>query len=979
MCLNQGISNIFYVLLLNMSKYSSSINNLLHIKQSTTDKYIAICNDRDTSIINLDNTNIKAQFRVLDDIWTPTINLNNIFSTYYCNIINIGSNDTILNFNNKVGIGTDNPIVSLDISYKTDALKLPKGNNLERSNINANDVSDRGLIRYNTELDQFEGYGAGNAWGSLGGVIDINQDTYIIAESNAENNDELQFYTAGDQRMIIKDDGKIGIGTHYPTHKLHVEGDTFIEGNLIVNGTQVIINTSTTDQILIKNSGTSTAFVVNQIGNKPIVDIQYNSNTVLFIENGGKVGIGTDNPAVSLDISYKTDALKLPKGNNLERSNINANDVTDRGLIRYNTELDQFEGYGAGNAWGSLGGVIDIDQDTYIIAESNVENNNELQFYTTGDQRMIIKDDGKIGIGTSTPSVLLDIYDCNEHILKVGHNNIEISRSIIPSNSNVDIGDPENQIRDMYVSDNSLWIGDTHKISHSDGKLKFRKRKTTNIPDVILDLPLYSESSELEILQAISTFFTDNSLLTVSNITLKHWLGFYREQKGANRTISIQEIFRDNADDYDEETAADAWLVSRTDDIYLGNDYGKIGIGTAAPNVSLDISYRTDAIKLPKGNTTDRNAIGANGIEDQGLIRYNTELQQFEGYGAGNAWGSLGGVIDIDQDTYIIAESNAENNNELQFYTAGDERMIIKNDGKIGIGTDNPSNKLHVEGDIKLTGNLYKNNVLFSTDDLIEGTSNLYYTDDRVNTNILNKNIYCYNSNIGIGIIPTEKLDIDGNVLIRSNLRVQGDILIDGDFSNIETHVQVTDQFKVENSGTGPALVVNQTGSNDIIDIQDEGISVLFIKDGGNVGIGTTSPSHKLDVNGDIKFTGNIYKNNSLFTTDNLTEGSNLYYTETLFNTSLSNKTTNDLTEGSNLYYTETLFNTSLSNKTTNDLTEGSNLYYTETLFNTSLSNKTTDDLTEGTDNLYYSETLFDTSLASKNIVITKIYSSNIS
>ena len=142
MCLNQGISNIFYVPLLNMSKYSSSINNLLHIKQSTTDKYIAICNDRDTSIINLDNTNIKAQFRVLDDIWTPTINLNNIFSTYDCNIINIGSNDTILNFNNKVGIGTNNPIVSLDISYKTDALKLPKGNNLERSNINANDVID---------------------------------------------------------------------------------------------------------------------------------------------------------------------------------------------------------------------------------------------------------------------------------------------------------------------------------------------------------------------------------------------------------------------------------------------------------------------------------------------------------------------------------------------------------------------------------------------------------------------------------------------------------------------------------------------------------------------------------------------------------------------------------------------------------------------------------------------------------------------
>ena len=56
---------------------------------------------------------------------------------------------------------------------------------------------------------------------------------------------------------------------------------------------------------------------------------------------------------------------------------------------------------------------------------------------------MVIKDDGKIGIGTSTPAGLLDIYDSNERILKVAYDNIEISRSIIPSNSNVDIGDPE--------------------------------------------------------------------------------------------------------------------------------------------------------------------------------------------------------------------------------------------------------------------------------------------------------------------------------------------------------------------------------------------------------------------------------------------------------------------------------------------------------------------------------------------------------
>ena len=50
--------------------------------------------------------------------------------------------------------------------------------------------------------------------------------------------------------------------------------------------------------------------------------------------------------------------------------------------------------------------------------------------------------------------------------------------SIIPDTDNAyDIGSAEFKIRDMYVSDNSLWVGDTHKIAISNGKIKFRKRK----------------------------------------------------------------------------------------------------------------------------------------------------------------------------------------------------------------------------------------------------------------------------------------------------------------------------------------------------------------------------------------------------------------------------------------------------------------------------------------------------------------------
>ena len=52
------------------------------------------------------------------------------------------------------------------------------------------------MIRYNTTTDQFEGYGAGNVWGSLGGVKDIDQDTYITVSDGTTDTDEIKFWTA---------------------------------------------------------------------------------------------------------------------------------------------------------------------------------------------------------------------------------------------------------------------------------------------------------------------------------------------------------------------------------------------------------------------------------------------------------------------------------------------------------------------------------------------------------------------------------------------------------------------------------------------------------------------------------------------------------------------------------------------------------------------------------------------------------------
>jgi hypothetical protein len=65
-------------------------------------------------------------------------------------------------------------------------------------------------------------------------------------------------------------------------------------------------------------------------------------------------------------------------------------------------------------------------------------------------------------------------------------------------------------------------------------------------------------------------------------------------------------------------------------------------------------------------------------------------------------------------------------------------------------------------------------------------------------------------------------------------------------------------------------------------------------------------------------------------TTTDLSEGTNLYYTQGRFDTAFTAKSTTDLSEGTNLYYTQGRFDTAFTAKSTTDLSEGTNLYYTD-------------------------------------------------
>lgn len=111
-----------------------------------------------------------------------------------------------------------------------------------------------------------------------------------------------------------------------------------------------------------------------------------------------------------------------------------------------------------------------------------------------------------------------------------------------------------------------------------------------------------------------------------------------------------------------------------------------------APDGTGDIllSSSKGTLIVPKGVQTDRPAVVTGASGNIGGIRYNATTHTFEGVhstpAGGGVWKGIGGVSDIDQDTYITAETdNATTpqtvNNTLRFFVSDVLEMSINASG----------------------------------------------------------------------------------------------------------------------------------------------------------------------------------------------------------------------------------------------------------------------------------------------------------
>ena len=180
-----------------------------------------------------------------------------------------------------------------------------------------------------------------------------------------------------------------------------------------------------------------------------------------------------------------------------------------------------------------------------------------------------------------------------------------------------------------------------------------------------------------------------------------------------------------NTDDATSSTAGGCLTVSGgaavAKKLFVGTNFAVGGNSTLSGNLSIT----GPILSIPTGNTAARPV-----VPQIGYIRYNSETSQFEGFGAGSSWGSLGGVSDVDQNTKILAEDGAgTNDNNLRFFNNGSESMRLTAASKLGVGTTAPSKQVEINatsGDVlRLTRNNNNGTATNYSDFSISSSGNL--------------------------------------------------------------------------------------------------------------------------------------------------------------------------------------------------------------------------------------------------------------
>lgn len=623
----------------------------------------------------------------------------------------------------------------------------------------------------------------------------------------------------------------VGIGTIQPdtNTKLHVMGNTRIEGNLTVNGTLEQINTNVsvtnTEQLIITNDGTGPAVIINQIGTEAIFEIQDDSATCFKIFNGGDVGIGTNSKNVNVDIS----------GNIKSSGTITSNStISSIGDISSNSFIFA-RGAETHATWGNvkLGNVINwsgVSNPTIGSdgSKSMIMLDNPYISYKTDDiftnrtfragircasdisynaywdcgatgygfeilnsslnnsstSCMTINTSGNVGIGKTDPFGPLCIGNSSlsgsDGFIIIGKNNGTISRHLrigYDTNFNFVIGDGGG-------GDISAWTS-SFKLSYQapENSLVINNLGHTTLKNVLY-VGTAEESSTIFLGGSTGDGEYNNSVIETrkySDIESTELL-LFKGNDIAGTSGSDRIRLRATAIAFDTYPVATSVRTTENIRMYIDQN-GNVGINTVTPREKLDIYNGNMVIRSINNSTTSNLYFGTpTNINDA----YKSAIIA-EGIGSWSQSRLHLCVADGNDDSTYASISNA--------------RISILPSGNVGIGNTNPLNILQIgnAGRLRISND--------NTDYTLIGTID---TDTSLNSKII--------------ISGNGRLGNEGNIQYYS--------------TNTGSHIWYTTNTNNES---------------------------MRIKSDGNLGLGVTDPQYKLDMIGDINISGDIKVNGVSF------------------------------------------------------------------------------------------------------------------
>lgn len=239
-------------------------------------------------------------------------------------------------------------------------------------------------------------------------------------------------------------------------------------------------------------------------------------------------------------------------------------------------------------------------------------------------------------------------------------------------------------------------------------------------------------------------------------------------------------------------------------------------------------------------------------------------------------WEMCGNYIGVIPTAFV----GTNDNYDLLFKTnangGGGENMRIKTNGKVGIGTSNPSQKLEVAHNdgAGIAGGMLLNNLSTTNKNseikFSQGNTNLWSIGNDVAHNN-SQNFFIYDNVTSSGFGATRFLiDANGNTGIGTGnpsekLQVtDGSVYVQGENQGLIIDAQANKRIgliKYSGKEAGIWRVANQSFEIGRVNVSSlpgspSNFSTdLFINGNGNIGVGNTNPSEKLEVSGKGKFT----------------------------------------------------------------------------------------------------------------------------